>query len=159
MPQARKPPALVYELLWFGFTLVVAAVVLLPVYTQLPDFPYFGANFLYVIVAITLSRYLFLLDISWLRDRLATQGAISLLLIPLIFGMVQYLNLFITYFDEQGPDILTQGMDREAAKTIMGYLHTEYRFFGVWAVMAAVITPFRLLYNVWVRYRAGVRTL
>lgn len=157
MAAARKLSPFLYELLWLSFAVVLAALVLLPIYTTLPAFPYFTPNFVYVIVAVTLTRYLFLLDVSWLRDRLAVQGGFSLLLILLIFWMVQYMNYFIVYFDEQGPDVLTKTMEREDAKLILGYLHQEYRFFGTWAIIAAVILPFRLLYNVWVRYRAGVR--
>jgi hypothetical protein len=148
-----------YEPLWWAFTLVLACLILLPVYTQLPAFPYFTANFVYVVVAITLTRYLFFLKISWLRDHLLVQGGLSLLLIPLIFWMGQYFNYFITFFDEQGPDVLTRGLDGELAGIMNSYLHAEYRFFAIWAIIAALLTPPRLLYNVWVRYRAGVRTL
>lgn len=148
-----------YEPLWWAFTLVLACLVLLPVYTQLPAFPYFTPNFVYVVVAITLTRYLFFLKISWLRDHLLVQGGLSLLLIPLIFWMGQYFNYFITFFDEQGPDILTKGLEGEMAGIMNSYLHAEYRFFAIWAIIAALLTPPRLLYNVWARYGAGVRTL
>jgi len=73
--------------------------------------------------------------------------------------MVQYFNAFIRFFDEEGPDVLTKGMDGELASVMNSYLHAEYRFFAVWAIVAALIMPLRLLYNVWIRYRAGVRSL
>lgn len=146
-----------FELLWWAFTLVLAALVLLPLYTKVPSFPFFVPNFIYVVAAITLTRYLFLLKISWLRDKLFLQAGISLALLPFIFWMVQYFNAFIIYFDEQGPDILVRSLDEEWRKIMDGYMHAEYRFFGVWAIVAAIIMPFRLLYNAWIRYRAGVR--
>jgi len=151
-------PAL-YELLWWAFPLVLAGLMLLPIYTQTPGFPYFLANAIYIIVAITLTRYLFFLKISWLRDHLLLQGALSILLIPLIFVMVQYFNSFIRFFDDNGPDILVKNLPADTAGIINGYLQAEYRFFGVWAIMAAFMMPLRLLYNVWVRYAAGVRKL
>ncbi|MEO0735016.1 MAG: hypothetical protein AAFZ52_19415 [Bacteroidota bacterium] len=147
-----------FEVLWWAFTIVLAALVLTPIYTQLPVYPFYLPNFVYVVVAITLTRYLFFLDISWLRNRLVVQGGLSLLLIPVIFWMVQNFNTFITYFDENGPDVLTKMLAPETAHIMDSYLHAEYRFFGVWAVIAALVTPFRLLYNVWMRYRAGVRS-
>lgn len=159
MSQANRTTPILYELIWWAFTLVLACLVLVPVYTQLPGFPYMVANFVNVVVAITLTRYLFFLKLSWLRDHLLIQGALSILLLPLIFWMVQYFNSFIRFFDEQGPDVLTRGMDGELASIMNSYLHAEYRFFAVWAIMAALIMPLRLLYNVWVRYRAGVRKL
>lgn len=155
---SKKTPVL-YELIWWAFTLVLAVLVLLPIYSQLPDFPYFFPNFIFVVVAITLTRYLFFLDISWLRDHLVVQAVVSILLLPLIFWMVQSLNGFITFFDEQGPDVLVKHLDKDLGEILNSYLKAEYRFFGIWAVIASFIMPFRLLYNVWKRYGAGVRKL
>lgn len=159
MSETNRTTPILYELLWWAFTLVLACLVLVPVYTQLPAFPYFTSNFVCIVVAITLTRYLFFLKITWLRDHLLVQGGLSILLLPLVFWMIQYFNAFITYFDEEGPDILTRGMDSELADVMNSYLHAEYRFFAIWAIIAAIVMPLRLLYNVWVRYRAGVRTL
>lgn len=156
MSQSKKT---IYEITWWSFTLVLAGIVLLPAYTQLPDFQHMFPNFIYIVVAITLTRYLFFLDISWLRDHLLLQGAIGILLIPLIFWMIQSFNSFITFFDEQGPDILIGHLEKEFGNIINSYLKAEYRFFGVWAIVAAMIMPFRMLYNVWKRYGAGVRKL
>lgn len=148
-----------YELIWWVFTFVLAALVIAPIYTQIPEFPFFLPNFIYVVVAITLTRYMFFLKISWLRDHLLVQGALSIALIPLIFWMVQAFNGFIIHFDEQGPDVLVKHLPEEVADIMDTYMHGEYRFFGVWAVVASLLTPFRMLYNVWDRYREGVRTL
>lgn len=154
-----KSTTALYELIWWAFTLVLACLVLLPIYTKLPDFPFYVPNFAYVVVAITLTRYLFFLKISWLRDHLVIQAAASILLIILIFWMIQSFNSFITFFDEEGPDILVKHLAKDTAGIMNTYLKTEYRFFGIWAITAALLTPPRFLYNVWTRYRAGVRTL
>jgi len=138
MAENNRLPQASYELLWWAFTLVLAALVLAPVYNYIPDFPFFLPNFVYIVVAITLTRYLFFLKITWLRDHLAWQAGISFLLIPLTFWMVQYFP----------PD---------TAEVMNIYLNNEYKFFAIWAIAAAVVTPFRFLYNVWMRYRAGVR--
>lgn len=132
-------------------------MVLLPIYSTIPDFPFYLPNFIYVVVAVTLTRYLFLLRVTWLRDRLIAQAAVAFLLIPLIFYMVQEFNAFIIYFDERGPDVLVRGLEPDLGGTMDNYMHAEYRFFGVWAVVASIVMPFRLVYNAWVRYRSGVR--
>lgn len=159
MQKNAAPHPVVYELIWWVFTIVVAVLVLLPIYTHVPDFPYFVPNFVYVVAAITLTRYLFFLKISWLRDRLLLQAIIAMALLPLIFWMVQYFNEFITYRDEQGPDVFVRHLGRETGQMLDRYLLNEYKFFGVWAVVAALATPFRLVANVWLRYRAGVKAL
>lgn len=154
-----KATPVLYEFIWWAFTLIFAGLVLLPIYTQLPDFEHLLPNFFYIVAAITLTRYLFFLDITWLRDHLLVQGAISILLLPLIFAMIQYLNSFILFFDEQGPDVLIQHLDKNTGDMMNSYLKAEYRFFSIWAITAAIVMPLRLLYNVWKRYGAGVRKL
>ena len=123
----------------------------------MPDFPFFLPNFIYVVVAVTITRYLFLLQVSWLRDHFIVGGLLAMALIPLIFYMVQAFNAFIIYFDERGPDVLIKGLESEVGTTIDKYMHAEYRFFGVWAVVASVAMPFRLVYNAWARYKATGR--
>ncbi|MGB3802055.1 MAG: hypothetical protein WA952_19700 [Lewinella sp.] len=147
----------IFELSWWAFAVVLACMVLLPIYSTVPDFPFYLANFIYVVVDVTATRYLFLLHVTWLRDQLIVQAAVAFLLIPLVFYMVQEFNAFIIYFDERGPDVLIRGLDEELGDTLDKYMHAEYRFFGVWAIVASAIMPFRLVYNAWVRYRAGVR--
>ena len=154
MATAKQSGQATYELLWWAFTFVLAGLIVLPIYTKVPQFPFVLPNFIYVIVAITFTRYLFFLNISWLRDRIILQGLISLAVIPLIFWMAQYFNYFIIYFDENGPDILVKHLSKGLGKIIDTYMHAEYRFFGVWAIVAAGVMPFRLLYNAWVRYRS-----
>ncbi len=157
LESSRAKITAIFELSWWAFALVLASMVVLPIYSTVPDFPFFLPNFLYVVVAITVTRYLFLLHVSWLRDRLVAQAAVAFLLIPLIFYMVQAFNAFIIYFDERGPDVLVRGLESEMGRTIDTYMHAEYRFFGVWAIVAAGVMPFRLIYNAWLRYRAGAR--
>ena len=154
---AKQTTAAVFELTWWAFTLVLAGLVLLPLYSTVPNFPFFVPNFVYVVVAVTVTRYLFLLEVSWLRDRVVVGALLALALIPLIFYMVQAFNAFIIYFDERGPDALIRGLEPETGLTMDKYMHAEYRFFGVWAVVASAIMPFRIVYNAWVRYRARGR--
>lgn len=158
MATPPRPPQALYESLWWAFTLLLAALVLAPIYTQLPDFPFFLPNLVYIVVAITLTRYLFLLRISWLRDLLTLQGFLSLALVPLIFWMVENFNAFVIFFDEEGPDVLIRQFAPGTGEVLNNYLRTEFRFFGIWAIVASVLMPFRLIYNGWARYlkvRAG----
>ena len=157
MADSKATIAAVFELSWWAFAFVLAGLVILPLYSTVPDFPFYVPNFVYVVVAITLTRYLFLLHVSWLRDQLIVQAAVAVLLVPLAFYMVQSFNAFVIYFDERGPDVLIRSLDPELGRTMNRYMHAEYRFFGVWAIVAAAVTPFRLIYNAWVRYRASGR--
>lgn len=140
------------ELTWWLFTFVLTALVLLPIKSKGIDFPFYLYNTVYVLAAVTLTRYLFFLNLSWIKDRFYFQAGIVFLLIPLVFMMGQGLNEFITYQDNYGPDVLINGLSDQAAGAINAYMKTEYFLFGVWAIAAGVLLPFRILVNVWKRY-------
>lgn len=140
------------ELIWWLFTVVLCALVLLPIYSNGIKFPFYVYNIIYIIAAITLTRYLFFLTFSWLRDRFIAQAAVIFLLIPLIFIMVQGMNEYITYLDNNGPDVLVRHLGLATQDGLNTYLKSEYFFFGVWAVVAGGLLPFRIIVNVWRRY-------
>ncbi len=141
------------ELIWWVFTFVLTALVLLPIYDRQINFPFYAYNAVFVIATISLTRYLFLLNISWLRDRFYAQAALIFVLIPLLFYMGQGLNEFITYLDNNGPDYLVKDLPKSYAAAMNAYLRSEYFFFGIWAIMAGAMLPFRIFYNVWKRYK------
>lgn len=140
------------ELIWWLFTLVLCVLVILPIWNKGIDFPFYAYNIVYVIAAITLTRYLFFLNLSWLKDRFVAQAGLVFLLIPLLFMMGQGLNEFITYQDNNGPDVLVRGISDETAESMNAYLKSEYFFFGIVGMAAGIILPFRILINVWRRY-------
>lgn len=107
-----------------------------------------------MIVAITVTRYIFTLHLNWLRDRFVLQGVLCFLMIPTVFLIGQGLNEYITYLDNNGPDVLIRHLDLEEGRRMRSYLNSEFFFFGVWAVIAGVILPFRVIYRVWTRYKA-----
>ena len=141
-----------YELLWWAFTLVLAALIISPVYLYLPDFPYLLPNLIFVVAAVTFTRYLFLLRLSWLNQRHVWMALVVFMAIPIIFYMGQYLNYFRTHLDNYGPDVWIENIDPATGKPLMNYLQTEYNFFGIWAIIAGVILPFRFIYQVWSDY-------
>ncbi len=141
------------ELLWWVFTFVLTALVLLPIYDRQIVFPFYTYNAVFVIAAVSLTRYLFLLNISWLRRRFVLQAALVFVLIPLLFFMGQGLNEFITYLDNEGPDHFVRHLPASYATAMNTYLRSEYFFFGVWAIVAGLLLPFRVFHHVWKHYK------
>lgn len=141
------------EFVWWIFAFILAVLVILPIYfNHIPFTPFYLPNIVYVVVAITLTRIIFFLPISWLRDRFYLQGVLAFLMIPLVFWMVWKMNTYTTYLDNRGPDVLVLHLSEQSANAMNAYMSSEYFFFGIWAVVAAVILPFRVIYNVWSRY-------
>lgn len=141
------------EMIWWAFTLVLTALVLLPIYSYRVDFPFYVYNTAFLIVAITITRYIFSLHMNWIRDRFLLQGVLSFLMIPTAFLLGQGLNEYITYLDNNGPDALIRQLSAADGLRMSAYLNSEYFFFGIWSVIAAIVLPFRVIYRVWTRYK------
>ncbi len=146
-----------YELLWWAFSLVLAALIISPIYLYLPDFPYLLPNVIAILAAITFTRYIFLLDISWLNGRHVWMAMLVFAAIPILFYIGQYLNYFTTYLDNYGRDVWVKHLDEGTGESLMSYLKTEYNLFGVWAMIAGVVMPFRFIYQIWKEYRRKSR--
>lgn len=138
-----------FELLWWLITALVLAAILLPIYFNIGNFPFYGLNVLVVVTFITLARYLFLLPHTFLARREGLKVAIVFLCIPLIFIIVQELNKFQTYIDEQGVEMLVGKRPADKQMQWGYYIQNEILLFGVGAVITSVILPFRLILSVW----------
>ncbi|MEM8585569.1 MAG: hypothetical protein AAGF87_14925 [Bacteroidota bacterium] len=148
-----------FELLWWAFTLVLICLIVGPIYLNLPDFPYIIPNIIAIAVAVTFTRYVFLLRVSWLDGRYVWMALMVFAAIPICFYVGQYLNYFTTTLDNEGPDVWVKGLSLNRGKAFMNYLETEYYLFGVWAILAGVVMPFRFIYQIWKDHikKQGVR--
>lgn len=145
----NQSSVLQFELLWWLITALVLAAVLLPIYFNIGNFPFYGLNVLVVVSFITLARYLFLLPHTFLAHREWLKIVIVFLCVPLIFFIVQELNNFQTYVDEQGVEMLVGKRPAETQMQWVYFIQNEILLFGVGAVITGVILPFRLILSVW----------
>lgn len=145
----KQISVLQFELLWWLITALVLAAILLPIYLNIRYFPFYGLNILVIVCFITLARYLFLLPYTFLARREILKIAIVFLCIPLIFIIVQELNKFQTYLDEQGVEMLVGKRPAEKQMQWVYFIQNEILLFGVGAVVTGIILPFRLILSVW----------
>jgi hypothetical protein len=137
------------ELYFWLFTIIVAIAVLLPMITRLPDYPFFFVNTVYVIVAITMTRYLFLLKHTFLAKQQRLKVIVFFLFIPLVFYMVQKLNYFQTFLDERGPEAVVGALPLSSQDNMLTYIRSEMILFGVASIISTAALGFRLLISVW----------
>ena len=140
------------ELLFWLFTAAITAAVLLPILTSVDDYPFLFINIVYIVAAITLTRYIFLLPFTFLARRQALKVVLFFLFIPLVFYLVQELNNFQVYLDEQGWDAVVGKLSYDRRNGMMGYIRSQMILFGVASIIAAIALPLRLAISVW-RYR------
>ncbi len=143
------------ELVWWLITAIVAIVVLFPIYQSLSNYPFYAPNLIFIVAFITCTRYAFLLRYTFLAPLQMLKIAIVLLLIPAIFLLVQEINLFQVFLDEEGLDALVGELPFSQRDRMAGYIRTEMIFFGTGACIAAVVLAFRLILSVWLLRNRG----
>lgn len=144
------------ELIFWVFTAIITAVVLLPILTSVENYPFLFINIVYIVAAVTVTRYLFLLRHTFLARRQHLKVAVFFLFIPFIFYLIQELNHFQVFLDEEGLDAVVGNLPYEQRNNMMDYIRNQMILFGVASIVASVALPFRLLASVWRLRNRGV---
>jgi hypothetical protein len=77
------------------------------------------------------------------------------LCIPLAIYLVNSLHAFQLYVDEEGLMGIFATLPAERQQQLAGYVRAEMIFFGVGAILSAVILPFRMLISFWRTHNHG----
>ena len=137
------------ELLWWLVTLIVAAAILFPILSNLDNYPFFKSNLVFIVVFITLTRYVFLLKHTILAKAELIKVGIVLVSVPFIFLLIEGLSNFQNYLDEEGLDKFMPLMNLEKQQDMINYIKSEMLFFGVGAIIVAILFPFRMIISIW----------
>lgn len=145
----KKALFLILEIIWWLFTLFVVIAVLYPIYQDAVDYPFYKSNILFIIFFITFTRFLFFLKHTFLARREYLKVVIILFSAIIVFLLVNELNFFQTYLDEQGFKGFLGHLALDRQQSMGGYIRKEMLFFGVGSIIAAAIMPFRLVISIW----------
>lgn len=137
------------ELIWWLITILLVAAIIYPILKYTDDYPFLALNIIYIIVFITFSRYIFLLRFTILANVHLVKVVIILLSIPIIAYLINGINFFQTYIDENGIDSFLSSGSILNQEQIGSYIRNEFILFGVGSVIAAIILPFRLVVSLW----------
>lgn len=144
------------EIVWWVITALVTLLVILPIIQNSNDYPFIFSNTLFIVVFITLVRYIFFLKYTLIATRQYVKLTLIFLCIPLVFTLVSHLNHFITYIDENSAESFLKEMPEIKATRIGNYLKTEMLLFGVGSIISGAVFPFRLLRSIWKYRNRGV---
>ncbi len=143
------------ELIFWIFTALVAVAVLLPIVNSVGKYPFLQLNIIYIVTAITVTRYLFLLPHTFLARRQILKAALIFVFIPFIFYLVQGLNYFQTFLDEQGLDAVVGKLPYNRRNNMIDYIRSEMLLFATASIISSVAFPFRLIISVWRQRNKG----
>ena len=143
------------ELLWWLLTALVVAGLLYPILREIEDYPFLVLNVIFIVISITFARYIFLLKHTFLAKKQWLKVVLVFLCIPIILYLINGINYFQTFLDEQGIESFMSGIELEAQYSLAAYIRNEMIFFGVGSLISAIIMPFRLLISVWRLHNRG----
>ena len=140
---------IILEATWWVVTAFVVILILLPILLNTPYYPFQWSNCMFIVVFITLTRYIFLFKYTFLQKNQYLKLVLIFLCIPLIFNLVNNLNYFIAVTDESDYYFLDGNLSQSQRNKMGLFIRTEMLFFGVGSILATIIFPFTLLKSIW----------
>lgn len=143
------------ELLWWLITAVITAAILLPVWQKINNYPFWTANIIFIVVFITYTRLIFLTRYSFLSYNNRIKFIFIALTVPVVFLLINQLNQFQTFLDENGPASIVGIRPLREELSMIGYIHKEITFFATASIISAIIMPFKMVISIWKSYNKG----
>ena len=137
------------EIIWWLVTIILVGGVLFPIFQAIEYYPFLWINVAFIVIFVTLARYIFLLKHTFLAKRQWVKFALTLLCLPLVFWLIGRINHFQTYLDEEGLESFLSILELERQAALGSYIRNEMIFFGVGAIISAVIFPIRMIISFW----------
>lgn len=153
--EKRQSLILLLELLCWVATAIVVVAVLYPINKAMHVWPFRDWNIVFIVVLLTLTRYIFLMKHTFLAKRQVLKAVLILLMFPLTFAMVNGLNIFMTFIEEKTWDPLTGHLPPLDKKAIESYIWGEMLFFGAGSMIAAPVFAGRLMLSIWRTHNRG----
>ncbi|MEO1263622.1 MAG: hypothetical protein AAFZ15_32720 [Bacteroidota bacterium] len=137
------------ELIWWVVTLLVLAGVLFPIYRSEANYPFWLSNTIFVVVAITISRYVFLLKYTFLANQQWLKVAVAILSIPLFIYLLDDFSFFRAIADEIGLEEIFEHLSLNGQISMANYVKSEMLFFGAASLICSVLLPIRMVVSFW----------
>lgn len=140
---------LTVELLWWAFTFILVVIVMMPIWTHVPAFPFSIQNILLIVFFITFTRYIFLLRLTLIARAKWIKVAIIASAVLFLFITATAMLDFRNFMDERGLQVLVDHLDVEEQTRKMNYIKHEMIFFGVGSLITGVMLPMRMIRSLW----------
>ena len=146
---------LLLELMWWVATALLCLLILFPILQKTNQYPFTWINILFVVVFVTLFRYIFSLKYTWLARRQYLKITLVFLCIPLVFNMINNVNYFVTHIDDFSYEAYLGHLEQDVRNKLEIYIRSEMLLFGVGSAIMSALFPFRLLISVWRQRNKG----
>ena len=137
------------ELIWWAFTAVTVLLVLLPIITRVPDYPFYFYNIIYIVLAITYTRYIFLLKHTPIAKSLIFKIIVLATAVPVAVLLVDGIAEFQMLVDEDGYVEFLGHLSPKSLTSLGKFIRSQFFFFGVTSVICSIVFPIRMLVSIW----------
>ncbi len=128
---------------------VVMILFMLPVFKNVPDFPFMLYNISTILTFLILVRYLFLLRFVPFARFTPIKIVLIFLMIPLLIFLIDGLSEFQNQLDEEGTYSMVSHLPIDIQIPLSKYIRSEMIFFAVAAIVSAILIPIRMIISIW----------
>ncbi len=140
---------LYFEWIWLIITCCITLLTILPIITNQIEFPLIVENSIWIILGITMTRYIFQLKHTWLAQFKIIKAFLAVLCIPLFIWSLDRMYEFQALHDEVGLQSLVNHLDPSVQSDYIQYIKSEYIFFGTLIIILCFAFPLRMIISVW----------
>lgn len=144
-----------FSILWILVTTIIVLMIMLPIHENCGKlFTFYPQNIISIVIAVTFTRYLFLLKYHWFDSYRSIKIVLSFAVIPLILYLVDGHYEFQRFLDEEGVDsLLLTGGNPAVAK----YTENEFIFFWAFAMICCIALPIKMIRSIWRDYKSNIK--
>jgi len=139
-------------------SLVITAIVIIPIYTQIGDqYQFYFENIAFILIFLTFSRYIFLTKHHWFSHKDWVKVIFIFGVIPVLLYIVDNLWDFQRFIDEDSIRSIMGNIEADDQTSLAKYIRAQMTFFGAAAFIASIVLPLRMINSMWrVRHRGKV---
>jgi len=143
------------EALWLMCFIILATIVLTPIYVHAKNFPFYLDNILFLLVFLTFARMIFFVSSSILAMHPGIKLFFVAIALPVTFILINRFNNFRIYIDDYGTSRIFGHLDDSLQVPLDVYLKNEMTLFGVGAIVTSIIFPIFLIISIWLFKNRG----
>lgn len=137
------------ELIWLAATAILVILILMPIRSEIYAFPFEKANIFFIIVFITLIRWLLFLSNTPFGKAQLIKGIIGIGAIWVGLYALRQFSLFQNFIDDKGVESITQHLPEARQIALHKYIISEFIFFASGSMIVCVMMPVRMLISIW----------
>ena len=141
-------------MVWWGITALVVSAVMFPIFrTFAQPFPFLKNNIICIILLVTYTRHIFLLEHTLIARHFWIKMGLLMLTFPLMFWLINANFDFREFLDYKAPDgfivLMKPKMTILEQTQIVSYIRNEFLFFVIGSMIATLGMFVRMLMSIW----------